>query len=72
MIHSNIYSAQVQFTLLGTVESAKINSTRSLFRLLRFSGNGLKKLLGTLFWQPYARWIGRKLERAGLPWWSRG
>lgn len=34
VIHSNIYSALGQFTLLGTLESAKVNSASSHLRLI--------------------------------------
>lgn len=64
VIHSNIYSAQVQFTLLGTMQSAKANSTCSLLHCLGLIAVGSKKVLGKLFWQPYVGWIGRRDSKA--------
>lgn len=62
LIYSNIYSAQVQFMLLGTAVTAKVKSTRAestkdkakfcpwAFRL----GACDLEVLGKLFWLLYA------------------
>lgn len=67
VIHSNVYSAQVQLTLLGTMENTKVKSPCSLLWLFRFSKwiqNSFRKVILAALSRMDWRKETLKLERA--------